>query len=171
MINSMKSTNWIPIEFKNSYSDFSNHGIELHFLDTEINEVLRQSCIKFCKWLRKKFWFPVKCKIFFEYYSCYKDEENRNSNAVALFYPGIDDKNGFLKNYPNIWIAVSKFNKEVIRYGKDNAIENYYSLIVHELTHYFQWYFIETERRTKKSLEIEANKCAESIVYEYLNSK
>ena len=41
--------------------------------------------------------------------------------------------------------------------------------LVHELTHYYQWYFCQEESRTDRSLEIEANKYADYIFYEYFN--
>ena len=39
--------------------------------------------------------------------------------------------------------------------------------ILHELTHYFQWYFLQDETRTDRSLEIEANRYAYWLLNEY----
>lgn len=39
--------------------------------------------------------------------------------------------------------------------------------MLHELTHYYQWYFYEEKNRTDRSLEIEANKWARYILQEW----
>lgn len=43
--------------------------------------------------------------------------------------------------------------------------------ILHELTHYFQWYFLQDETRTDRSLEIEANRYAYWLLNEYESNK
>ena len=43
--------------------------------------------------------------------------------------------------------------------------------MAHELTHYFQWYFLEDEARTDRSLEVEAGKWARYLVAEYLSER
>ena len=37
----------------------------------------------------------------------------------------------------------------------------------HELSHYFQWYFLNEERRSDRSLEIQASKYATRITNDY----
>ncbi len=156
---------WIPIEYKSSYSELPINGLELCFADVEIDEELRRQYIKLCRWLRRNYWFPIKCKIVFEYYTCYMDSENKSDRAIAIFYPPVDDKNGYMMAYPRIKIAVADFEKDKNSYGLDDALEYYCNILIHELTHYYQWYFYETEQRSKRSLEIEANKYADAIVY------
>ena len=43
--------------------------------------------------------------------------------------------------------------------------------ILHKLTHYFQWYFLQDETRTDKSLEIEANRYGYWLLNEYESSE
>ena len=159
---------WIPIEYKNEYSDFAVNGLRLHFSDAEISERLRRNCISFCKWLRKKYWFPIRCNIRFEFFSFYKDHKDSKKGAASIFYFPKIDKQNCIRVYPDIRTAVSKFEKEAETHGEEEALYWYYEQIVHELTHYFQWCFFETEKRSKRSLEIEANKWADYLVNMYI---
>ena len=64
------------------------------------------------------------------------------------------------KTYPRISIAAKVDN--------NNLIDIY--TLAHEITHYYQWYFLEEEKRTDRSLEIEANKWAKYIVNSYCDN-
>lgn len=64
------------------------------------------------------------------------------------------------KIYPQIYVT-SKTTKS-------NPIEDIYYTLSHELTHYFQGFFYEDNKRTERSLEIEANRWAIYIVSSYL---
>jgi hypothetical protein len=44
----------------------------------------------------------------------------------------------------------------------------YYSLS-HELTHYFQWYFFDDNKKEARALEIQASKYATQILEDYCN--
>lgn len=164
-----KNNIWIVKEYKKEYSDFVKTGLKLHFLDIEINEALRIHYIKFCKWLRKKYWFPIRCNARFEYYPYYKDRDDKkkNKNAIAMFYyPKINNLNQIII-YPEIRIAVSEYQRKIEAQDKYSVLYHYLGLLVHELTHYFQWYFFETDERTQRSLEIEANYWAHYLVTVY----
>ena len=65
--------------------------------------------------------------------------------------------------YPRICIAARAQTPE--------AQEDVLLAMAHELTHYFQWYFLEDEARTDRSLEVEAGKWARYLVAEYLSEK
>ena len=57
--------------------------------------------------------------------------------------------------------------------GKVNdkiLIEDVLHAVAHEITHYFQWYFLEEDKRTDRSLEIEANKWAMYILGIYYDN-
>ena len=163
----MKNSIWIPIEYKDHYLDFKPTGISLRFCDEEIDNELRKYLIAFCRWLRERFWFPIKCKICIDYYTYYKDLDNRSKDALSIFYyPRIDDQ-GYLLAYPRINIAVASYKKQIKKHSRDEVFSHYSGLLSHELTHYFQWCLSETDKRTKRSLEIEANKWAEYLTNEY----
>ena len=58
--------------------------------------------------------------------------------------------------YPRISIA-SKI-------AQGNSMNDVFFVLAHEITHYYQWYFLEEDKRTARSLEIEANKWSKYIV-------
>lgn len=70
---------------------------------------------------------------------------------------------GKRKIYPRICIAA--------RAQTPKAQEDVLLAMAHELTHYFQWYFLEDEARTDRSLEVEAGKWARYLVAEYLSER
>jgi len=164
----MKNSIWIPIEFKNHYLDCDVSGLRLNFLDIEINKELRLYCINFCRWLRKKYWFPIRCNINFEFVSYYRDTKKKYNNSSSIFYFAKCDKSGYMISYPSIYIAVSEYEKELKIYEETGTLFHYSYLIIHELTHYFQWYFLGTNKRSKRSLEIEANKWANDLAAHYI---
>jgi len=149
--------------------DCDKQGIRLHFNDIEINKSLRNHCIKYCRWLRKKYIFPIRCNIHFEYHPYYRDSGKKSGNSNAIFYYQKSDNLSNVSRYPKIRIAVSEFEKLVKTFPEDNILFHYLHLISHELTHYFQWYFFENDERTKRSLEIEANRWADYLTRTYMN--
>ena len=66
------------------------------------------------------------------------------------------------KVYPRISIAA--------RVSKNNSLKDILFAIAHELTHYYQWYFLEENKRSNRSLEIEANKWSKYILEIYFES-
>ena len=55
---------WINKEFKGEYSDSSLNGLRL-FFKGDIDESDRKYIYKFISFLRKKYFFPIRCNIFF----------------------------------------------------------------------------------------------------------
>ena len=158
---------WIPIEHKNAYLDSDVQGLRLHFTHLKINEELRRHCIKFCNWLRKDFWFPLRCNVYFEYFTYYRDREKKGDNTDAMFYAWKYSQQGVMIHYPSIRIAVAKYEKHIGRHGQEAALFHYFRCIIHELTHYFQWYFFEFDKRSDRSLEIEAYRWERYIIQTY----
>lgn len=62
--------------------------------------------------------------------------------------------------YPRISVAA--------KVSENNTLEDIYFTLAHEITHYYQWFFLDEEQRTSRSLEREANKWANYIVDLYL---
>ena len=83
-----------------------------------------------------------------------------NHTYYGAFYSMDDEKR---KIYPRISIA-SKVTK-------NNTLEDILFVLAHEITHYYQWYFLEEDKRTRRSLEIEANKWSRYIVDLYFKSE
>lgn len=106
--------------------------------------------------VKKKVFFPFRCEVFLLNQKKFRSKE-KYQFCQGIFYSPDDQKRGWK---PYIYIAV-------------DTEENWlYSTIFHELTHYYQWYFLDTDdgKRTDRSLEIEANKYADWLLYEYLDN-
>ena len=70
------------------------------------------------------------------------------------------------KVYPKIYVAAKIPDGTEYAAGRNEILLT----LAHELTHYFQWYLIEDEKRSDRGLEIQAGKYARRIVDEYLNA-
>lgn len=138
-------------EFEGSAKSF---GLRLTFC-SEIDQQDKQLCLKFCGFLRREFFFPIRVNISFIAQEKFKDPDDGH-NYYGIFYSNSESQR---KRYPRIFIATKTHNK--------NDEYNLLFTIAHELSHYFQWYFLEDEKRTDRSLEAEANKWAEYIVEMY----
>ena len=145
---------WIEKSEKEFYNDSDAKGLRLFFEDG-ISEEEKKWCKQFCRWLTKKYWFPIRCKIFFS--SMVKFKSQKRGFCDGIFYSNEEYKTF---HYPSIYIA-TKFVQEDDKYYRIFAL-------AHELTHYFQWYFYEYETKSKRSLEIMATRWANYIVDEYL---
>jgi len=157
---------WIDIEYKKIYNDSKKKGIRLRFyngVDAEVN----QFCKDFCKWLRTLYWFPIRCNIYIFNYTKIKCSDGTKCEAVFRHYD--DDENSNVSELPTIWVAAGSYKKEVKRRDKRVVLFNYLASIVHELTHYFQWYFKEFDdgKRTKRSLEYMATRWKNYLLSEY----
>ena len=107
---------------------------------------------KFVRYLRKEFFFPIRCNIYF----C-EQEKFRSSKGgfcYGIFFSN-DESNG--RVYPQIYIPVN------------NALFQIYISLCHELTHYFQWYFYDDKEKSNRSLEIQASKYANRILEDFCN--
>lgn len=154
---------WIVLNDKDFYSDCSNYGIRLRF-KKNVDEKLRKEIIKFCRWLRKEYWFPISCNIIVFPCPYFKKKDSKDIDSHGDFYYSSDDSLG---KHPFIWIASGQDGRKT---RKEYYFEDILHLIAHELTHYFQWYFNQFDIRSNRSLEIEANKWANYLVDKYLSS-
>ena len=151
---------WIDKQYKALYDDSELKGIRLFFGKSLLPEI-RVEVKTFVSWLRKSYFFPMRCiiKIKNVHYFFRKDVNDKDS--YGDFYYDKDDK-----EYPEIWIAAGRVRRENLENRKRRVLFT----LSHELTHYFQWYFLEFEKRTDRSLEIEANRWAYYLLQEFYNS-
>lgn len=145
---------WIEKKYKTEYDDCYVRGLRLKFYDG-ITAYEREEIVKFCKWLRSNYFFPIRVNVFFVAQKKFKSSEDGHLYYGIFYSP---DENGDLR-YPRIYIA-TKFRDIKERY-------DLLFTLVHELTHYFQWYFMEDEEKSDRSLEIMANRWAMYILKEY----
>lgn len=143
---------WILKEDKYEFENSAQaSGLRLTFYNN-ISPQDKQLCLNFCKFLRKIFYFPIRVNITFVAQEKFKDPVDGHT-YYGIFYSNSESKR---KIYPRVFIALKTRNKS----DEDNVLLT----ISHELTHYFQWYFFEDEKKTDRSLEVEANKWANYLV-------
>lgn len=109
-------------------------------------------------YLRKRYFFPVRINIAVTNHRGYASPEDGHK-YYGIFYHNVDvcPKR---KIYPRIAVAGAIW--------KHLTIEDVLFTLLHELTHYFQWFFDEEKYRSDRRLEREANLWANSILY-YFN--
>ena len=131
------------------YSDSAPRSdLCLHFepgIDTET----KGNVCRFVRYLRREFYFPIRCNVYF----CNKERfhSSKGGYCYGVFYPN----DGYRRLvYPQIYIPAK------------SDLYSIYSSLGHELTHYFQWYFMD-DQRSARSLEIQASKYANRILEDY----
>lgn len=160
---------WIEKKDKNEYCDSRKKGLRLVFRSVA-DDRFKAKILSFAKWLRRRYWFPIRVEIRF-----ISNEEiyiNESKSVVALFNYQIDWDNVTAeeKVCPLIYIATGKYQKQLKKHGFEETIYNYIFSIVHELTHFYQWYFYEYEKRSSRSLETEANSWAYFLTGEFMKN-
>lgn len=112
-------------------------------------------------YLRKRYYFPVRCNIHITDHKSYRSDSDGHI-FYGVFY---DNKDVYRKRklYPEIYVAG--------RLYRSSSIEQILYTILHELSHYYQWFFDEIRDRTDRSIEIEATKWARIILEEYKESQ
>lgn len=153
---------WINKEFIDYYSDSSKKGLRLRFY-SGVDPFVKEECKKFCNWLRSQFWFPLRCGIKFFPWAYFYDQTDIRKKHSGYFYYSSDEKN---EKPPIIWLATGEYNNCEAQ-KKQDKLYNILFTLTHELTHYFQWYFYEFNKRTDRSLDMEANKWGNYLLYEY----
>ena len=152
---------WIEKEHKTYYRDSAKaSGLRYKFYDygNEFDEYTIGEIKKFITFLRKYYFFPIRLNVLFCNTQGFQHHID-NHIYYGAFYSMDDEKR---RIYPKISIA-SKITES-------NSLEDVLCVLAHEITHYYQWYFLEEDKRTDRSLEIEANKWSKYIVESYYNN-
>ena len=110
-----------------------------------------KKCIcSFVRYLRKEFYFPIRCNVYFCNQEKFRSSKGGYCYGVFISY---DESNK--RPYPQIYIPTKQCLRQI------------YHSLCHELTHYFQWYFFDDKNKTDRSLEIQASKYASRIDQDY----
>lgn len=159
---------WIEKKDKNEYCDSIKKGLRVVFRSNTDNS-LRFEVLSFAKWLRKRYWFPIRVEV--RFLNCDKIYLNENKSVVALFnyQTNWDCVETAEKACPLIYIAAGNYVKQLKKHGRKETLYNYIFSMAHELTHYYQWYFYEFGKRSPRSLETEANSWAYSLASEFMD--
>lgn len=161
---------WIEVQYKDEYQDEKRpwyRGLRL-VIDREIEEERREKIKAFVAWLKKHYFFPLRCNVRICATSFFKADKNREGDvdSVLDFYYG-KDKKGKKSAEPVLWVAGLPDRR---KYEEDFVIQ-IYARIAFGLTYYYQWYFLQFEdkKRTDRSLHIEATKWQNYITQTYLD--
>ena len=148
---------WIEKEFKNEYIDSANNdGLRCKY-PIGFDEQTKTKVNEFVKFIRRNYYFPIRLNVEFFDKTFFLHQADGHK-FYGIFYDGDSSKN----IYPKICIAS--------RLTERNLIEDVMFSVAHEITHYYQWYFLEEDKRTARSLEIEANKWSKYVVETYFNN-
>lgn len=145
---------WIEKQFRNEYIDSAEETGIRYVFPKGFKEDTRKEILQFIKFIRSNYYFPIRIKIWFVNETHFVSQIDGHK-YYGVFFNGDSDK----KTYPKIYIAAKQAER--------NSIEDILFSIAHELTHYYQWYFFEDDKRTDRSLEIEANKWTKYILCTY----
>ena len=149
---------WIDKKHKNEYTDSAKaSGIRYKFYDcgNAFDEAVMNDIKRFIDFLRKNYYFPIRLNILFCNTSAFLHHTDGHKYYGAFY--GMDDEKRLI--YPRISIAAKVTDSD--------CLQNVIFSLAHEITHYYQWYFLEENQRTGRSLEIEANKWGKYILCLY----
>lgn len=125
-----------------------------------IDPEIKKECLKFCEWLRKEYFFPIRVPVYFKKSRFIKAMDGENVSATFFEPYNKQDE-------PYIRVATGDYMMILNRYGKINALGAVLGSIAHELTHYFQW--VNDIRLTEIGYERQATMYARYIVDEYFD--
>ena len=135
-------------------------GIRVRYA-SKIDALVIDSVNSLISFLRKRYFFPVRCNLYFTNHERYHSQEDGH-----VYYGIFRDNEKAYPNraiYPEIFIA-AKLNRHW-------AVEDIMLTLLHELTHYYQWFFDEYKDRSGRSIEAEATKWANWILSEWKKSQ
>ncbi len=132
------------------YSDSApKSNLSLHFAST-IHKDTKKKISDFARYLRKEFYFPIRCNIYFSSQDRFRS--SKGGYCYGIFFSNEESKG---RIYPQIYIPANR-----------DLWSIYYSL-THELTHYFQWFFFDDKKKTDRALEAQASNYAIRILEDY----
>lgn len=135
-------------------------GMRLRF-ESGVDPELREALLRFAKWLRTVYEFPIRVPVYIK---------NRDfivavdKDLVAGTFFGPYDKT----QEPYIKIAAGEFTKERKRINHRELVYNYFAVLAHELTHYYQW--LGDQTLTARGEEWQASFYGNNVVYEYIEA-
>ncbi len=134
------------------YSDSATKSNLLLHFDSDIEPNIKQKICQFVRYIRKEFYFPVRCNVYFCNQN--KFQSSNGGYCYGIFFSNEESQG---RIYPQIYIPAN------------NELYQIYHSLCHELTHYFQWFFYDDRKKNNRSLEIQASKYANRILKDYCN--
>ncbi|MDA1935549.1 hypothetical protein MKX99_28790 [Bacillus sp. FSL R9-9863] len=98
-----------------------------------VHPEVRRACLKFGKWLREEFEFPIRVVVYLKKDYQIKSQVDKELVSGTFFGP-------FNKSEePYIRIATGDYLELLEENGQDNALAAILGTFAHELGHYYQW--------------------------------
>lgn len=145
---------WINKDCKAQYADSKKQGLRLLF-HRDIPDDYVDEIKKYVKYLRKLYFFPIRCKVHFCYQESFLSNDRKHKRYGLFLYDENDEK------FPEIYVSI-------LEKGKLSELKYIIFSLNILITYYFQWYFYQDEERSYRSLEIEATKYAKYLTCDYL---
>ena len=125
-----------------------------HGIDTDLKESIK----RFILWIRRNYYFPFRVVIYIKS-SEFITAKDGDLVSGTFFEPY------YRTDEPYIRVAAGDHAKNLIRWGRDDAIAATLRTIAHELTHYYQW--INGVDKLIRNLELQAYICSSIIIRKY----
>lgn len=106
-------------------------GLQLRF-EKGVDCDVRKSCLKFAKWLRQTYQFPIRVIVYVRKADLIKCQDG--DHAYGTFW-----RPSSKTEYPYIRIATGDYDKLFHESGRDDALATILECIAMMLTHYYQW--------------------------------
>lgn len=151
---------WVTKLHDTEIRRFNRSGLRLRFengVDTELHEAF----LRFAAWLRTVYEFPIRVPVYIKN-SDFIVAVDKDLVAGTFFGPYDKTQEPYIK------IAAGAFAKERKRLKHRELVYNYFAVLAHELTHYFQW--IGDQTLTKRGEEWQATFYGNRVVYEYIEA-
>ena len=149
---------WIDKEFKNYYLDSTKRGLRIT-VHSGVDPLSEESVKNYLRFLRKRYFFPIRCNIHLTPQEKFHSKDG--GYCCGVFFPGEENR----RRWPSIYLPV---NRGIV---DTDCIFGILHDLTALLTYYFQWYFMQEDERTHRSLEIEATRMANYLLEEYFYEK
>jgi len=93
---------------------------------------IRKCLIRFAKWLRKNYTFPVRLNVYLSPHS-FVTAKDGSKCVGTIWMPNSKEE------YPYIRIATGDYKDRKRQEGRDNALANDIQQFCHLIIHYWQW--------------------------------
>lgn len=127
-----------------------------------VNKDVRRACIDFGKWLRIKYYFPIRLMVYLKSSEYIKASDGDYVSAIFFEPYNKSDE-------PYIKISTGDYQKMKEEWGNDNALGAILGSVAHEITHYYQW--INDIKLTESGLEKQASYYRKKIINEYAKTR
>lgn len=152
---------WTLEGWKKYYHDGNvRHGMRLYF-DKDIDSRVKESSKAFCKWMRTRYYFPIRVSVYIKNMKRIKTFDNKWAFGT-FFEPGNRYQEPYIRIAAGDYLALQEER------GREEALAEILLVIAHELTHYFQW--INDISLTDVGMERQATSYSKRLVFEYTDS-